>query len=179
MSVQPIAFAVAMIGVAAVSFSLFETVPALISCVLGWTMVAIAASDLRSFIVPDVLSLPAIPAGLIVNAWVLPAGEPSIEALHFAGAAALGAISLYCLRFLYARWRGHEGLGLGDVKLAAVAGGWTGLDGLGPSLLVACVLALTFVLICRGTREITSATALPFGAFLAPSIWLVWIVSHI
>jgi leader peptidase (prepilin peptidase)/N-methyltransferase len=67
---------------------------------------------------------------------------------------------------------------LGDVKLAAVAGGWTGIDGLGPSLLLACVLALTFVLMYQRTREVTPATALPFGAFLAPSIWLVWVMSR-
>jgi len=28
---------------------------------------------------------------------------------------------------LYRRWRGRDGLGLGDIKLAAVAGSWLGM----------------------------------------------------
>jgi len=51
--------------IAAVSFLVLAPLAALVSCLLGWTMLAIALIDARHFIVPDVLSLPAIPAGLL------------------------------------------------------------------------------------------------------------------
>ena len=34
------------------------------------------------------------------------------------------AIAFFSLRILYRRIRGHDGIGLGDVKLAGVAGVW-------------------------------------------------------
>ena len=36
------------------------------------------------------------------------------------------ALPLLALMIGYRRWRGRDGLGLGDVKLAAVAGAWLG-----------------------------------------------------
>ncbi len=47
------------------SFQLLDPLRASIAAALGLAMLAITVSDLRRFIVPDVLSLPAIPAGLI------------------------------------------------------------------------------------------------------------------
>src|SRR5687767_5729553 len=70
-----IALAVAAL-VALPSFLLLEPVAAAISCGFGFAMAAIAISDARRFIVPDSLSLPAIPAGLLVNGW-LAAGAPA------------------------------------------------------------------------------------------------------
>ena len=68
------------------------------------------------------------------------------------------------------------GLGLGDVKLAAVAGAWTGLAGLANVWLFACIAAIGFVLFQRlaGANTISRETRIAFGAFLAPAIWAVW-----
>ncbi|MGI9410098.1 MAG: prepilin peptidase, partial [Hyphomicrobiaceae bacterium] len=70
---------------------------------------------------------------------------------------------------------------LGDVKLAAVAGAWTGLAGTSTVLLLACAAALTFVGIAAliGKRQLTRQTPLPFGAFLAPAIWLTWALAQL
>jgi leader peptidase (prepilin peptidase)/N-methyltransferase len=99
--------------------------------------------------------------------------------LTHVGAAVAGAASLCAIRQLYFYWRGREGLGLGDVKLAAAAGAWTGLSGLGHVLLLSCVLAISYVFIChaRNLRDINGSAAVPFGLFLAPSIWLVWLAA--
>lgn len=161
----------------AISFALLETTTAALSTALGWTMLAIAVSDMRRFIVPDVLSLPAIPAGLIANAWLIDGGIGSPEVLQYVAAAVIGAGSLYALRALYTSCRGREGLGLGDVKLAAVAGSWIGLQGLASTLLLACVLALAYVFVWErsgASGALSGSTAVPFGAFLAPAIWIVW-----
>jgi leader peptidase (prepilin peptidase)/N-methyltransferase len=158
------------------SWIALDPMAALVSCLLGWTMLAIAVTDAERFIVPDILSLPAIPAGLIAIRVL--AGSELDDGLVFAhiGAAVAGAASLYAIRQLYFYWRGREGLGLGDVKLAAAAGAWTGLSGLGHVLLLACVLAISYVFIChaRNLRNINGSAAVPLGLFLAPSIWLVW-----
>ncbi len=162
--------------IGAVSFLVFAPLLALISCLLGWAMLAIAVSDAERFIVPDVLSLPAIPAGLLVAPLLDTARAPSALVLEHVAAAVLGGAALYAIRHLYYVLRQRDGLGLGDVKLAAVAGAWTGLAGLGHVLLLACVLAIATVLVThvRERRAVRGATAVAFGVFLAPSIWLVW-----
>jgi leader peptidase (prepilin peptidase) / N-methyltransferase len=165
-------------AVAATSLLLFEPAWAIVSCLLGWTMLAIAVSDAERFIVPDVLSLPSIPAGLIVTRFL---AEPEVAralVLEHCIAVVVGVAALYAVKQLYYVWRNREGLGLGDVKLAAVAGAWTGLQGLSYVLLLACVLAIAFVVLTnlRNLRSIEGTAAVPFGVFLGPSIWLVWCV---
>ena len=163
-------------AIAATSFLIFDWPVALLSCLLGWTMLAIAVADAQRFIVPDILSLPAIPAGLVVT-WLLDDGYAGHSlVLEHLGAAALGGALLYAIKELYFRWREREGLGLGDVKLAAAAGAWTGLAGLGHVLLLASLLAIGYVLArnARELRSLSATTAIAFGVFLAPAIWFVW-----
>lgn len=172
---HPYALLAGLFGlVALVSFSILDFNGALASCCLGFMMAAIAVSDARHFIVPDALSLPAIPLGLIATGLI--AEPPGLAILTHMATAFLGAAALYGIRFAYSAVRRREGLGLGDVKLAAVAGAWTGPEGLSLVLLFACGSALTFVLIrhLQARHPINASTALPFGAFLAPSIWFVW-----
>lgn len=166
-------------AVAATSFFLLEPVPALVSCLLGWTMLAIAVSDAERFIVPDVLSLPSIPAGLIATGFLAPPELAHALVVEHSVAAAAGAAALYAIKQLYHFWRGREGLGLGDVKLAAVAGAWTGLQGLTYVLLLACLVAIAYVVLAnlRSLRAIEGTAAIPFGVFLGPSIWLVWCIN--
>lgn len=166
----------AALAIAAMSFAALDPMTATISCALGSAMLAIAVSDARRFIVPDALSLPAIPAGLIVSLLIGEAPTTSGAPLMHLAAAAAGAAAFYAIRWIYFRLRARHGLGLGDVKLAAVAGAWTGFEGLSIVLLLATAAAMTFVLIAHVAtrRSVEGATAVPFGAFLAPAIWLTW-----
>ncbi len=170
-----IASALALL-IAALSFSLLDPLTALISCAFGGAMLAIAVSDMRHFIVPDKLSLPAIPIGLIASGWLAREGEPVV--LWHTAAAVAGALALYAIAEAYMWSRSRQGLGLGDVKLAAVAGAWVGPEGLIQVLLIACAAALTYVIaIGLHDRQKPSTTgAIPLGAFLAPGIWIVWFV---
>jgi leader peptidase (prepilin peptidase)/N-methyltransferase len=163
---------------AALSFSLLDPLTALISCAFGGAMLAIAVSDMRHFIVPDILSLPAVPIGLIVSGWLAREGEPIV--LWHTAAALAGAAALYAIGEGYQWARSRQGLGLGDVKLAAVAGAWVGPEGLIQVLLVACAAALTYV-IAIGLLDLqkpNATSAIPLGAFLAPAIWIVWFVAQ-
>jgi leader peptidase (prepilin peptidase)/N-methyltransferase len=176
-----IAAALLALVVAATSFALFELPVAAASCALGWTMLAIAMIDARHFIVPDILSLPAIPAGLLVT-WALDDGTATTSpVLANLGAAVLGSAALYAIRAIYRRGRGREGLGLGDVKLAAVAGAWTGFTGIVQVLLFASVFAILFILVANSRRlgSLSASTAIAFGAFLAPAIWFVWCAARL
>ena len=94
---------------------------------------------------------------------------------HVAGAI-LGYALLWGIGRLYFVYRGRAGLGLGDAKLLAVAGAWLGPAGLPSVLLVASFGALVGVGLARWRgADITGATAIPYGPFLALGIWLVWL----
>jgi leader peptidase (prepilin peptidase)/N-methyltransferase len=159
-----------------VSLCAFPPPIATVSCLLGWTMLAIAAIDARYYIIPDVLSLPAIPAGLLASGVLSDWSPGGLVNLDNVIGAAAGAAGLWLVRALYASVRNREGLGLGDVKLASVGGAWTGWQDLPLLLLMASVLALGLIIAETILRRSTmrATTKVPFGAFLAPSIWIIW-----
>lgn len=168
-------FAVA--AVIAVSFWLLSPMVALISIAFGMTMLAITIIDARHFIIPDVLSLPSIPAGVLVTGLLAWDGYRYDRMLESCLALLFAALALLLIRESYSLLRKREGLGLGDVKLASVAGAWTGFTGLPAVLLLACFLAISSILIAyfRNRQAVTGATRIPFGAYLAPSIWVIWL----
>jgi leader peptidase (prepilin peptidase)/N-methyltransferase len=166
------------IGVAAFSFYAFAPGTALLSCLLGWSMLAVAAIDAQHFRIPDTLSLPAIPAGLVASGYLLDPWSSQLVSLHHVIGAGLGAAIFWLVREAYFRLRGREGLGLGDVKLAAAAGAWTGWDHLFDVVLLAATAALTLAVALAIVRRkgLSGTERLPFGTFLAPSIWVVWVL---
>src|ERR1700722_15746709 len=143
---------------------------------LAVLMLAIAVSDIRHFIVPDALSATAFVLGLIAAALFDdgPLAEAILICLLRAAAAAL---PLLALMLLYEWWRGRPGLGLGDVKLAAVAGAWLDWFTIVGVIEVAALAALTAYAVWRYVlhRPIVATTPLPFGLFLAPAIWAGWL----
>jgi leader peptidase (prepilin peptidase)/N-methyltransferase len=92
-------------------------------------------------------------------------------------AAVLG-LAFLALRALYGRLRGREGIGLGDVKLAAVAGAWLDWPLMPVAVEIAALAALAVYTLGRwaGQRPFDAAEALPFGLFFAPAIWLSWLI---
>jgi leader peptidase (prepilin peptidase)/N-methyltransferase len=97
-----------------------------------------------------------------------------------AGSLARGAapaVVFFGVRAAYRRWRGREGIGLGDVKLAAVAGVWLDWATIPIAVDIAAVAALGayLVIFLCFRRAVRRTTPLPFGLFLAPAVWLAWI----
>ena len=135
---------------------------------LGVMLAWISVIDLRELRVPDRLSLPLIAAGLSV---ALALSRQPVTA-HL-----IGALGGYCVLAgvgaLHFRWRGHDGLGLGDAKLFAAAGAWLGWMPLPAVLLEAALIGLIFAGLRRaggyGSPEI------PFAPALAVAIWSTWI----
>ena len=151
---------------------------AAVSAFLGAAMLAIATIDVDRFIIPDWLSLPAIPAGLLASGTLLDPGAGSlIEPDHIVAAVIAGG-GLWGIATIHRRWRGAEGLGAGDIKLACAAGAWVGIELLALVLLLAAGSALAAVqagsVRRAGNRD--RVLRIPFGAFLAPSTWVVWVL---
>jgi len=147
--------------------------------VLAVLMLAIAASDARRFIVPNVLTAPAFLLGLLYAALFSPAPGAAIVAGLLRALAT--ALPLMALMLAYQWLRGRPGLGLGDVKLAAVAGVWLDWFMIVGVVEAAALATIVAYVISRYAlhRPVTAATALPFGLFFAPAIWLGWLVQTI
>jgi leader peptidase (prepilin peptidase) / N-methyltransferase len=146
---------------------------------LALVMIAIAAIDARYFLIPNELVL----AGLVLGLAAAAVAQPGRWLANVAGAAAGGvvlALLFLAFRTLYRRLRGREGIGLGDVKLAAVAGAWLGWTAVALAIDIAALSALAAVLLdmLRG-RKFTATTRVPFGLFFAPAIWLAWLIDTI
>ncbi|HEY6256124.1 MAG TPA: A24 family peptidase [Xanthobacteraceae bacterium] len=161
-------------AVAVVSFASLAFPAALASTLLGALMIAGAEVDARTFLLPDTVTIGALATGIAAAAALDPfdpGWSAGAAALRAAGAAAV----LLSVRWGYARLRHREGLGIGDVKLAAGIGAWLPLDAIPVCFALAASAALILVLVAhvRG-RPLEAATKLPFGAFLCPALWLVF-----
>jgi leader peptidase (prepilin peptidase)/N-methyltransferase len=145
-----------------------------VSIALGWTLLTVAWIDARWLILPDSLTLPLIAAGLLA-AWAT--GQPVLE--HMLGAA-IGFVGLASVAAAYHRWRGREGLGLGDAKLMAAAGSWLGWEALPDVLLIGAVagLMLGSWLGRRGDVDMMRLRV-PFGPPLALAFWSIWLLGPI
>ncbi len=144
---------------------------------LAVLMMAIAAVDARRFIIPDELTLGALVLGFLHAA--LQGSDLMLEAL--AGAALRGVVlagAFLSLRALYRHIRGREGIGLGDVKLAGVAGVWLDWSMVPIAIEIAALAALAAYatrLLLKG-RAVRATSRLPFGLFFAPAIWIGWLL---
>jgi leader peptidase (prepilin peptidase) / N-methyltransferase len=120
-------------------------------------LVAITLTDLEQRVIPNRILIVAAALGVAIVAVTDPASLPE----HAIAAAAAGGL-LFLTALAYPR-----GMGLGDVKLAAVMGLFLGRD-VAPALLVA-LLAGSIVGLAMIARHGAAARkrAIPFGPFLA------------
>lgn len=141
------------------------------SCLLGWTLLALAAIDSKYYVLPDFLTLPLIPGGLLV-AYAL---DASALPGHLIGVAS-GLLFVIGLRWIYRIVRKREGIGLGDAKLLAAAGAWVSWSGLPSVVFLAAIFGLTIALLWRWREgKLALTDRVPFGAFLCFGIWVVWL----
>jgi leader peptidase (prepilin peptidase)/N-methyltransferase len=173
-----VACAVAVTALVACTVSVIVApgLPGLLAAGLALIAIAIAVIDARYFIIPNELSAAAL-ALAVVYAGVT--GSEPLEAVGFALLRAiLLALLFYGLREGYRRLRGRDGIGLGDVKLAGVAGAWLGLMAIPIAIEIAALSAIAVFALRHyvAGRSLDTALKFPFGLFLAPSIWLGWLV---
>ncbi len=126
------------------------------------TLVTISFIDLDHQIIPDVLSIPGIIAGLA--AAFIPGNVSWFDSI-------IGIIggggSLFLVGLIYEKLTGKQGMGGGDVKLLAMIGAWMGWRSLPFVLLVSsltgAIIGSVFLLAAgKGYR-----VKIPFGPFLS------------
>jgi leader peptidase (prepilin peptidase) / N-methyltransferase len=142
--------------------------------ILAGLVLAIAVIDQRRMIIPDELNALALIVGLVA-AGIGAEAAPAIAVLHSVVRAILMFALFLGFRAGYRALRGVEGMGLGDVKLAAVAGVWLDWGFLPIVVEIATLSALAAALYARLRGDGFDPRArLPFGAFFAPAIWICW-----
>lgn len=136
--------------------------------ILTWGLIVLSFVDLDHMLLPDVITLPLLWLGLLVN---LAGGFCDI------GSAVIGAVSGYLVLWIifhvYRMISGREGFGYGDFKLLAALGAWLGWQMLPLVLLLAslCGAVIGITLIMLTPRE--ARQPLPFGPYLAVAGWIV------
>ena len=137
------------------------------AALLSWALLALAAIDFDTYLLPDDITLPVLWLGLLVNIKGLFTDLSSSVIGAVAGYLALWSI-YWCFRLI----TGKEGMGHGDFKLLALIGAWLGWQQLPIVILgssvVGAVVGLSLILF----RQRDRAHPIPFGPYLAAAGWL-------
>ena len=138
---------------------------------LTWGLLAMSLIDADHQLLPDVLVLPLMWLGLIVNSFALLV--PLSDAVW--GAVA-GYMSLWSVFWLFKLITGKDGMGYGDFKLLALLGAWGGWQIVPMTLLMASLVGVFAGLILMRVRKTQVSTPMPFGPYLAIASWiaLLW-----
>ena len=125
-------------------------------------LVAVTLIDAERQIIPNEITYPGIVLGVLL-AWLLP--PPGlVDALL---GCVLPAGTMWAVAEIYERWRGHLGLGMGDVKLVAMLGAFLGLEAALEIMVLGSLFGLAwgvFLILFRGAGR---TTRIPFGPALA------------
>ena len=124
-------------------------------------MVVLFFIDLEHQILPNVVTLPGIVAGLAASVFLPPGLFLSVLG------ALLGGGVLWAIAETYVRVRGIEGMGMGDVKMLGMIGAFLGAPLMALTLVLAsfagALAGVGLMLAGRGDLQ----RRLPFGTFLA------------
>jgi leader peptidase (prepilin peptidase)/N-methyltransferase len=173
----PPLLSVALLAAVGVSLVASPGADGLFGAFLGLLMSAIAVTDNSRYIIPDELTATAFALALLRAGIVGPEADWLGVAWAALRAAAI-ALPFLALMLGYRRWRGRDGLGLGDIKLAAVAGAWLSFATIFAVIELATLSALGayFINARLRKRPLKATEFLPFGLFLAPAIWIGWLI---
>lgn len=143
---------------------IWQTLAALI---LTWSLVTMSVIDIKLQLLPDVLILPLIWLGLMLN---LNGWFTDIESAVYGAVA--GYLLLWFIFHFFLLITGKEGMGYGDFKLFALFGAWLGWQFLPQILLVSTVVGaisgLGMILFLGRDK----AVPIPFGPYLAAAGWI-------
>jgi leader peptidase (prepilin peptidase)/N-methyltransferase len=130
-------------------------------------LVALSGIDLRTTLLPDVLTQPLLWVGLLASLVTV-----FVDPVQAILGAAAGYVFLWTVYWLFKLVTGKEGLGAGDFKLLAALGAWCGLSSLLGILLVSSLVGSVIGgawLLLKGKDR---STQIPFGPYLAIAGWL-------
>jgi len=125
-------------------------------------LVVIAFVDLDHQLIPNIITLPGIPLGLLAG---LVGGGPSI--LDRILGALTGAGFLYLVLLYGGALYGQDAMGEGDLNLMALVGAFLGWKAVAVTLLVGCLSGSLVGLSLIALRRLGRREHMPFGPFLA------------
>lgn len=126
------------------------------------TLQVLARIDAQTQLLPDMLTLPLLWVGLLFHwsgGWV--------ELDDAVAGAAAGYGLLWLTWAAFRGCSGRDGIGFGDLKLAAANGAWLGVEALPWALLAASLAACVVALVGRATGRLKRFGAVAFGPYLA------------
>ena len=138
---------------------------------LSWALIVLSVIDLRTTLLPDIITVPFIWVGLLLNIT-----ESFTDLSSSVLGAVFGYLSLWCVYHIFRMITGKEGMGYGDFKLLAMLGAWLGWQSL-PLIVIlssflGAMIGIGLVLLKRHDKNIP----IPFGPYLAGAGWiaLLW-----
>lgn len=167
----PIIEAITGLMSAYVAWHFGPTIQAAGALLLIWALIALAAIDLDTQLLPDSITLPLLWLGLAINLWGSYTDLPSAVT-----GAMLGYLALWSVFWLFKLATGKEGMGYGDFKLLAALGAWLGWQMLPIIILlssvVGAIVGIALIVVSRHGRNVP----IPFGPYLAAAggIALFW-----
>ncbi|HTK28993.1 MAG TPA: prepilin peptidase [Vicinamibacterales bacterium] len=129
--------------------------------VFGSALLGLFAIDLEHHLLPNVVTLPGMAAGLLFSLVTEPGLKDALIGVLIGGG------SLFAIAEGYYRLRHEEGLGMGDVKMLAMIGAFVGWKLTLLTLMMASLAGSIIGLALIATRRGSMKYALPFGTFLA------------
>ena len=126
-------------------------------------LLALAAIDWDTTLLPDDITLPLLWAGLV-------AALLGFNALPLSASlwgAVAGYLSLWSIFWAFKLLTGKDGMGYGDFKLFAAIGAWMGWQALVPVLLAASVVGAVVGIAMKSFNALREGGVVPFGPFLA------------
>lgn len=134
----------------------------LASLVFTYYLIAMTFIDADTQFLPDVLTLPLMWMGLLLNldGLIVPLKQAVI------GAAA-GYLSLWSVNYLFRMVRGIDGMGGGDFKLLAALGAWLGWMMLPTIILLSAVAGAVIGIARMALANKGREVPMPFGPYLA------------
>ncbi len=125
-------------------------------------LIAVTFIDLDTMTIPDSLSIPGIPAGILASSFITGVGFTSSVLGTIVGGGVLLALS-------EAYWllRKREGMGGGDIKLLAMIGAFIGLKGILITLVLGSAVGAVVGLFVVGFSKGEEPAKIPFGPFLS------------
>lgn len=170
---------IAWLAIGGVGVSLWAAAGAAgwLGAALALIALAIAVIDARLFVIPDELTAAGFVLALVNAAVTSPFARWEAVGLALVRGAVL-ALLFYGLRAGYRRLRGREGIGLGDVKLAGLAGAWLSLVAIPIAVEIAALAAIAVFCVRHyaAGKPLDTALKFPFGLFFAPAIWVGWLL---
>ncbi len=143
------------------------TFQGLMALLFTWALVALAGIDLDHQLLPDVITLPLLWLGLLVNL-----GDTFTDLPSAVAGAAAGYLVLWSVYWLFRLATGREGMGYGDFKLLAALCAWLGWQQLPLLLLIASLTGALYGTAALLIRRPAQQAPFAFGPFLALAGWL-------